>query len=259
MCLNSFIDAYRAIINPILDQLKVVDAPAPAPEPAVSASPTKKKQDGATTARPRALSKSRISQTQLLPKKAEDISTAVALLSNDKKELRARADKKQRWAFDEPRSEYVDIIREQAQACVNETLHAKMFSSDFKKHVEALTDLSTLVQQQQKESVESSDVLLKWCTLRLCEGNMTSLLNALEFLRVFFGVLQSQTYALSDYEASAFAPFIVAQVGNNNEKVRATVRQLLKVLCLVYPASKVFQFVMDGLKSKNARYLVSFA
>lgn len=35
--------------------------------------------------------------------------------------------------------------------------------------------------------------------------------------------------------------------------VRKDVRAILAMLCKVYPASKVFPFLMDGTKSKNSK------
>ena len=43
------------------------------------------------------------------------------------------------------------------------------------------------------------------------------------------------------------------QSGHNIEKVREKVRELIRLLCSIYPAPKVFGFITDGLKSKNNR------
>ena len=43
------------------------------------------------------------------------------------------------------------------------------------------------------------------------------------------------------------------QVGDSKEPVRKGVRALFKEICSLFPPSKLFTFVMDGLKSKNAR------
>lgn len=43
------------------------------------------------------------------------------------------------------------------------------------------------------------------------------------------------------------------QSGHNIEKVREKVRELIRLLCSIYSAPKVFGFITDGLKSKNNR------
>ena len=47
-------------------------------------------------------------------------------------------------------------------------------------------------------------------------------------------------------------PFLF-QVGDSKDAVRKGVRTLFRELCSFYPSTKLFGFVLDGLKSKNAR------
>ena len=42
-------------------------------------------------------------------------------------------------------------------------------------------------------------------------------------------------------------------MGESKDVVRKDVRAILAMLCKVYPASKVFPFLMDGTKSKNSK------
>lgn len=46
---------------------------------------------------------------------------------------------------------------------------------------------------------------------------------------------------------------IFIQIGDPKDAVRNGVRALFKQIALVYPVSKLFSYVMEGLKSKNAR------
>ena len=43
------------------------------------------------------------------------------------------------------------------------------------------------------------------------------------------------------------------QVGENKDNVRRDVRQIFKLIYKVYPASKMFTFISDGIKSKNSK------
>ena len=45
----------------------------------------------------------------------------------------------------------------------------------------------------------------------------------------------------------------LSQVGDPKDAVRKGVRFLFRELCSFYPPAKLFGFVLDGLKSKNAR------
>lgn len=47
--------------------------------------------------------------------------------------------------------------------------------------------------------------------------------------------------------------FYVDQVGEPKDVIRKDVRAILNRMCLVYPASKMFPFIMEGTKSKNSK------
>lgn len=48
-------------------------------------------------------------------------------------------------------------------------------------------------------------------------------------------------------------PMPFEQVGESKDVVRKDVRAILSMLCKVYPASKLFPFLMEGTKSKNSK------
>ena len=53
--------------------------------------------------------------------------------------------------------------------------------------------------------------------------------------------------------AKADVTSFLSQVGDAKDAVRKGVRFLFRELCSFYPPAKLFGFVLDGLKSKNAR------
>jgi cytoskeleton-associated protein 5 len=147
----------------------------------------------------------------------------------------------------------VDSLSEQMQPLFSDSLHSKLFSPDFKKHIEALTEMTGFLDSYKAEFVDSLDMVLKWVTLRFFDSNMAVLKKNVEFAQALFTSLESQDYHLSDYEANLFIPFLVEKVGNNNDTIRQTMKSLFKLLCKLYPASKLAKFLLEGLKSKNAR------
>ncbi len=61
--------------------------------------------------------------------------------------------------------------------------------------------------------VGTTDLLLRWVTLRFFDTNTTVNLKCLEFLKVLFQLLVAQeTYRMTDYEANAFLPYLVNKV-----------------------------------------------
>lgn len=125
--------------------------------------------------------------------------------------------------------------------------------------------------------MSNMDLILKWTTLRFFETNTSVLLKALEYLQLVFRMLAQQDYHMHDLEATAFIPYLVnkvcafahlcncsyfltmiiclnfLQIGDPKDNVRRDIRVILKTICKVYPASKMFSHLLDGLKSKNAK------
>lgn len=90
-------------------------------------------------------------------------------------------------------------------------------------------------------------------TLRFFDTNTSVLLKALDFLQSLFNALAEQDYHLHEVESNSFVPYLVNKVGDPKDNVRKSVRGIFKIICKVIPASKMFGFVLEGLKSKNSK------
>lgn len=155
--------------------------------------------------------------------------------------------------FEEPRLEQAQEIEADFMKYFREDLYRRLLSPDFKKQIDGLELLQKAIPDHIKEMIELADILLKWSVLRFCESNTTCLLKVLEFLPVFVDAMKSEGYTLAEYEASIFLPCLVEKSGHNIEKVREKMRELTRLICCIYPASKLFVYILEGLKSKNNR------
>ncbi|CAN7938636.1 unnamed protein product, partial [Ixodes hexagonus] len=97
------------------------------------------------------------------------------------------------------------------------------------------------------------DLVLKWLSLRFFDTNPSVLLRALEYLQALFGALASVNYRMHDLEAASFLPYLILKAGDSKDTVRKGVHDILRRICKVFPAGKMFSFLMQGLASKNAR------
>ena len=149
------------------------------------------------------------------------------------------------------------------------------------------------------------DLLLKWITIRFFDTNTTVLLKSIQFIQVSYvtclcsqsgsrcvlqcliNVAAEKSYQLTEYEASSFIPYlsakvhsglsrpqsvfyVVLQLGDKIESVRQSSHDIFRAICKIYPASKVFVYLLEvlhmlrhhigpshilnqGLKSKNAK------
>lgn len=190
-------------------------------------------------------------------KKDDDVDTGPLLATNNLKHQRVIDEQKLKvlkWNFTTPREEFVELLKDLMTAAnVNRTLLANMFHSDFRYHLKAIEALTEDLPENSKALVSNLDLILKWLTLRFFDTNPSVLLKGLEYLRVVFNLLIENQYHMLENEAASFIPYLIIKIGDPKDAVRNGIRALFKQIALVYPVSKLFSYVMEGLKSKNAR------
>ncbi|XP_076289585.1 msps cytoskeleton-associated protein 5 isoform X1 [Lasioglossum baleicum] len=190
-------------------------------------------------------------------KKDDDTDTSPLMVTNNLKHQRVIDEQKLKvlkWNFTTPREEFVELLKELMTAAnVNKTLLSNMFHSDFRYHLKAIEALTEDLPNNSKALVSNLDLILKWLTLRFFDTNPSVLLKGLEYLRVVFNLLIEDQYHMLENEAASFIPYLIIKIGDPKDAVRNGVRALFKQIALVYPVSKLFSYIMEGLKSKNAR------
>ncbi|XP_074532870.1 cytoskeleton-associated protein 5 isoform X1 [Halichoeres trimaculatus] len=186
----------------------------------------------------------------------EDKSGPIFILVPNAKEQRIKEEKQLKilkWNFITPRDEYVEQLKTQMSTCFAKWLQDELFHFDFQRHVKAIGVMIERLETESDATISCLDLILKWFTLRFFDTNTTVLMKVLEYLKLLFAMLNRENYHLTEYEASSFVPYIILKVGESKDVVRKDVRAILAMLCKVYPASKVFPFLMDGTKSKNSK------
>ena len=221
---------------PIIDEPKVV-------KPG-SAKPTKM----AAAAKPAASSNR---------KKEEEVDTSPLLAVNNMKNQRLIDEQKLKvlkWTFTTPREEFTDLLKDQmSTANVNKGLMANMFHDDFRYHLKVIDALNEDLATNTKALMCNLDLIMKWLSLRFYDTNPSVLLRGLDYLGLVFQMLIENQYVLAENEGSSFIPHLLTKIGDPKDVVRNGVKNILHQICLVYPFAKVFVFIMDALKSKNAR------
>ncbi|XP_036150006.1 protein mini spindles [Monomorium pharaonis] len=190
-------------------------------------------------------------------KKDDDIDTSPLLVVNNLKHQRVIDEQKLKvlkWNFTAPREEFVELLKDLMTAAnVNRNLRANMFHSDFRYHLKAIEALTEDLPENSKALVSNLDLILKWLTLRFFDTNPSVLLKGLDYLQLVFNMLIEDQYHMLETEAASFIPYLIIKIGDPKDAVRNGVRALFKQIALVYPVSKLFSYVMEGVKSKNAR------
>ncbi|XP_067850163.1 cytoskeleton-associated protein 5 isoform X2 [Heptranchias perlo] len=189
----------------------------------------------------------------------DDKSGPIFIIIPNAKEQRVkdeRALKVLKWNFTTPRDEYTEQLKTQMSSCVARWLQDEMFHPDFHHHIKALTVLLEHLESETEGTVACLDLILKWLTLRFFDTNTSVLMKVLEYVKLIFTVLSKEDYHLTENEASSFIPYLIIKIGEPKDLIRKDVRAILNMMCKVYPASKMFNFVMEGLKSKNSKQRV---
>ncbi|XP_050293470.1 protein mini spindles isoform X2 [Anthonomus grandis grandis] len=190
-------------------------------------------------------------------KKDEDVDTSPLLVVNNLKHQRTIDESKLKvlkWNFTQPREEFVDLLKDQMSAAnVNKTLMANMFHSDFRYHIKAIESLMDDLPDHSEALISNLDLILKWLTLRFFDTNPSVLLKGLEYLNLVYNMLIERQYRMLENEGSCFIPYLVLKIGDPKDSVRNGVRSLLKQIIGVFSVSRLSVYVMEGVKSKNAR------
>jgi len=230
-------------------------------EPSESRPPTAEREKKESTSKAPTKAKSRlgVSKPSSSKKKEEEMDSSPPYQANKLKNTRFRDETKLKllkWNFTTPRPEFVEQLKDQlVAASFNKSLMTMMFHADFKQHLKALEMLVGFVESDFEALIANLDLLLKWMTLRFFETNPSVNIKGLEYLTLLFTVLSEcdDGYNLHEIEATSFIPYIITKIGDPKDQIRASCKTILKLLCKLYPASKLFTFIMVGIGTKNAK------
>uniref|UniRef100_A0A8C5LHG6 Cytoskeleton-associated protein 5 n=1 Tax=Jaculus jaculus TaxID=51337 RepID=A0A8C5LHG6_JACJA len=235
--------------------------PTPAPVEDSVSNTIEAKPDPKKAKAPGVSSKGKSAQGKKIPSKTslkedDDKSGPIFIVVPNGKEQRMKDEKGLKvlkWNFTTPRDEYIEQLKTQMSSCVAKWLQDEMFHSDFQHHNKALAVMVDHLESEKEGVIGCLDLILKWLTLRFFDTNTSVLMKALEYLKLLFTLLSEEEYHLTENEASSFIPYLILKVGEPKDVIRKDVRAILNRMCLVYPASKMFPFIMEGTKSKNSK------
>lgn len=149
--------------------------------------------------------------------------------------------------FMNPCPKQVQEIENDIMRYFRQDLHQRLLSPNFKKQVDGLEMLQKGIPSHGKEMVEIVDILMRWTILHFCMSDTTCLLKVLQFLPDFFEALKNKGYTLIECKARTFLPCLIEKLGNNIEKVRENICELAKIMTCIYPSSKLFTFILEGI------------
>jgi len=242
---------------------KVHDAAPAAPAAASRAETTKRRpatSAGEKSRQTRASSTAKSAKRAPPRESARDKSSGEPAVIADargraKRQKDDRSGKSLRWNFTKPRDDFVAQLRDQFKAAANSDMSKLLFSTDFRDHLKAFDVLMEHLEPGADfDAIDSSlDLILKWVTLRFFDTNPKIQLAAMSLLTSLFERMSQEDLGLPDFAASAFLPYLVLQAGKSLDAIRNETHKVFRLVCGTYPSSKLFVFLLEGLKAKNAR------
>ncbi|KAA3678847.1 cytoskeleton-associated protein 5 [Paragonimus westermani] len=158
-----------------------------------------------------------------------------------------------KWEFDAPTRDHVQQLNQLFLASgASPELHASLFHSDFKQHVKGLDQLSQFLDTPEGEEATAVnvDLILRWIVLRFFETNPVVVGRCLDYTTKLFSRLSEAGLNLTEHEAGAFLPYLILKAGDSKDAVRQSVRGLFRLVVNLYPPSRLFVFLSNGVKSK---------
>ena len=171
------------------------------------------------------------------------------------KAVRVKRDAKRvKGSFREWGSDEVEEMSEKMRELLSDPFHALLFHKDFAKQVTAIEQLDGLLTTNPDALISVLDLVLRWCSWRMCDANTAMLLKLLAFLTSLFQALLDTGYSLQEGEANDLVPFLIEKVlGHNTAKFRQDSKDLLRLTARLYDEKATFTLVTAGLESKNKR------
>lgn len=166
---------------------------------------------------------------------------------------------KSKWTVDEIREDYVKKLEDQMEAALGSVMTKKLFSKNFKTHVECINLFKTAFDDEDLQAgfVEITDLIIKWAFIKCVESsNTTFLKEILIFIEQLVFWATEIDYSFLEGEGQILLTILVEKCGVNNNTLKEKVIDILKTISNsseLFPINKTTRLLMRGLNSKNSK------
>ncbi|CAH8441458.1 unnamed protein product [Schistosoma turkestanicum] len=161
-----------------------------------------------------------------------------------------------KWDFDAPTKDHIQQLNTLFLAAGTATeFHALLFHSDFKQHIKAIEQLSQLLDTTEggEATIINVDIILRWIVLRFFETNPVVLGRCMDYVTKLFVYMSESGANLSEHEGGSFLPYLVMKAGEPKDIIRQNIRGIMKLVVNIYPPSRLFTFLTNGIKAKTSK------
>ncbi|VDQ04261.1 unnamed protein product [Trichobilharzia regenti] len=159
-----------------------------------------------------------------------------------------------KWDFDSPTKDHIQQLNTLFSAAgASPEFHALLFHTDFRQHIKAIDQLSQLLDTPggSEATFVNVDIILRWIVLRFFETNPVVLGRCMDYLTKLFVQMSESGVNLSEHEGGSFLPYLVMKVGDPKDMIRQSIRGIMKLVVNLYPPSRLFTYLTNGIKAKT--------
>lgn len=157
------------------------------------------------------------------------------------------------WNFTAPTRKHIDELKNQfleSQFSVN--VINQLFDPHYKLNIEGLENIRTVIKSD-KFTHNLIDIMFKYITLKFYERNPFTLYKCIELLDTLFN---KSKYNYKLYQLDCLLPYLIKTLDDPRYLVRKGLRHNLNQLAEQCDYAKIFDQLMNKLKTKNPDYVL---
>ena len=180
------------------------------------------------------------------------ISNNIKLPQNKAK--RIELDKKFKFTIDTMTKDDINKLKETSKMIFKEEFYNKIFSTDFKKEVEALKNMKNNLDEKENISLyfEHLDIILKVISLKMNNVLNPALIKSLFlFLDSLYNILNENDYKLSEIESNIIICLLIDKLSLNNNQLKEHLFNLINQYIELFDVNKSGLIILNYALSKN--------
>ena len=170
------------------------------------------------------------------------------------KEIRSEEEKKSKWHTDGLRDDLIERLKDHLRQNISPELLSRMFSYDFRKHIEAVAILKKALVLELVGTIDILDLIIRWLFIRLFDNiNLQSLKELVDYVGNLVNILEAEKYVLLPFEAQVLIPALIERLGIINITLKNIIAKIIIKAGTIYPAAGIVVMLLHGLNSKNPK------
>ena len=167
---------------------------------------------------------------------------------------RIELDKKFKFTIDTMTKDDINKLKELSKLLFSEEFYNKLFSTDFKKEVEAIKKMKNNLDERENINIyfDNLDLILKIMAINLNNVlNPALIKNLFLFLDSLYIILNENDYKISDIESNIIICLLIDKLSLNNNQLKEQLFNLINQYIELFEANKSGLIILNYALNKN--------